>query len=146
MKLADNSSESEVGLLMKRHAAKSVAELAVTLEKDRRYHADQITRLACAIGMAGHTSVDVVTKALELTQSESGRTPTGSDFGSQAHYALEKQLERDAERYRWLRDNSKEAPVQLIFDTGYFGADVPNTDRIDAVIDESMRQGERTEK
>lgn len=56
---------SEVELLLKRHRAENVGELALLLEKDRRYHADQITKLACAIGMPGETSVDVVAEAIK---------------------------------------------------------------------------------
>lgn len=61
--------QESVRELMKRHGVSTATELALELESDRRYHADQITRLACAIGAAGENSVDVVTKALSLVSA-----------------------------------------------------------------------------
>lgn len=50
-----------------------IAQAFLDSEDDRRYHADQISRLAVAIGAAGETSVDVVSKAIALAAPTEAR-------------------------------------------------------------------------
>lgn len=54
-----------------------IAQALIDADADRLYHSDQITRLACAIGAAGETSVDVVTKAIKMATQTEAHAPAG---------------------------------------------------------------------
>lgn len=85
-------------------------------------------------------------QALEAAQAEaaswqqqaSDRVDDAVEFGRQrdeARAALE-EAQRDAARYRWLRDDPSANPSSLLYWT-----DLPERDEVDARIDAAMQQG-----
>lgn len=51
----------------------------------------------------------------------------------------EEALRRDAERYRWLRDQETHAGCVIVMQNRYFKPGISNAENIDKFVDEAMR-------
>jgi hypothetical protein len=90
------------------------------------------------------TYIDKVREALEYMRDNEDSTPYWSQMADaalsalQAHEAEVKELKRDAERYRYLRDSGNYSPGRFSAPWGLAMRGKYTTEELDAAVDEAL--------